>query len=607
MQKRGLIIGLIIFIFLLLPIVYGQESAEEFLDKCLSDAKSSVNVCGSVDEIISACKSQLDQKSQEVSKVKIDCRQTCANTYFGDPYNPGYSDCLNLCSSDAGKWFGNEHDNLDPDGEFIYWDSNSRDYEISLTDDFRSSCESSQTAQTTVADELQLVEDEIKQFDADRESIKDEMTELCKSVEGCKPGDRESPDFGDNIINDIIKIHSDSCLKGKCISMPITKATEILDRITDYNERVDSFNDKMGDSLSENSNLEAKLSITPFITLWDELKKGEENQQAKNQQTAVQTWQGEKRGDEFAAIPENAVHVSAEQDANLNENEFYTQLNELLSGKGKELSSEQVASAIKSYHAKLSAEQGQSVSIDLPKDSPVQSVVMVTTRQIQDAAITVTTIDEDALNKAVPLLAGKGVIGNPDYPTPILPLVPPTEQYTLKSYFKLDAKLADSSLPYYKEVFFNFVTRGTEAEAPRTKVLHYDENKKDWGPLPTQYYLVHDAYGRSRFTTHVPSFSYFAIVVEKEEKKANHGESYLIAAIIFGILTGFAIVRFRYQKAVKGDSNKEKIEGNSQKSKGNDIKVDANLKTIESDNTKNDAMVRKSLPSKKKKTDVTKE
>ena len=204
-------------------------------------------------------------------------------------------------------------------------------------------------------------------------------------------------------------------------------------------------------------------------------------------------------------VPENKAHVAATQDTNLNENEFYKQLQETLAGKA-EMSSEQVAAAIKSYKAKLAnLKAGQAVSVDLPKDSIIQNLVLVPAKAIKDDTISITVINEEQLNKAVPLLGGKGIIGNPDYPIPDSPAVPVPEKYTLKAYVKIDANVDAASAPRYKEGYFHFLAGIKEDEASRTKFLHYDNTNIVWGPTPSKYDFDQDK--NPRFTAKTPSFS----------------------------------------------------------------------------------------------------
>jgi len=151
------------------------------------------------------------------------------------------------------------------------------------------------------------------------------------------------------------------------------------------------------------------------------------------------------------------------------------------------------------------------------------------------------------------LLAGELSGGNPSYPAPILPLgAPPSDKYDIQEYLRVENKMANDkgSLPYYKEAFFNFVTGGTDQDAAKTKMLHYDEATHQWTPLPTQYATTHDAYGRIVFTSHTPSFSYFAIVTEKSSSSSVW--IWVVILVLIAVMIYFGI------KYLKRDKKKKK-------------------------------------------------
>jgi hypothetical protein len=286
----------------------------------------------------------------------------------------------------------------------------------------------------------------------------------------------------------------------------------------EQDRQVNDFNAAVETAISERSEIEILQELNRFNANLKNAAQQTEEASTEGEETSTPTKEAganpETSEDNFE-IPENKVHVSATQDANLDENEFYKQLEETLAGKA-ELSSEQVAAAIKSYKAKLAnLKEGQAVSVDLPKDSMIQNLVLVPAKPIKDDTISITVIDEEQLNKAVPLLGGKGIIGNPDYPIPDSPAVPVPEKYTLKAYVKIDAEVDAASAPRYKEGYFHFLAGIKEDEASRTKFLHYDNTNIVWGPTPSKYDFDQDK--NPRFTAKTPSFSYFAIVVEKEQ------------------------------------------------------------------------------------------
>jgi len=230
--------------------------------------------------------------------------------------------------------------------------------------------------------------------------------------------------------------------------------------------------------------------------------------------------------------PSEQGHIAAKQ-VDLNNNEIYNHIKDLFAENGG-ISAEQVASAIKSYEAKLNADQGEKINVGLPKGSSIQNIEAITAKSLQDATMTVTVIDEAALNKAVPLLGGKGIIGNPDYPIPRAPLGPPEiDKYLVKEYFSVENSMsadANPLVPFYEKAWFKFSLESSVEAAKNTVLLRYNKDANKWNPLPTQHILSVVPTGLYEFTAESPGTSYFAIVVEKQKSSA------MVGWIILGVI-----------------------------------------------------------------------
>ena len=285
--------------------------------------------------------------------------------------------------------------------------------------------------------------------------------------------------------------------------------------------------------------------------------------------------EGRTGGDKITPIPGNAKKLSVEEDKSLSANSFFNQLQEVLSGSGKEsLSGEQVAAAIKAYRARITnAQKGQAITVELPQRLMVQSMTAITAQPISDAVTTITLINEAELGKAVPLFEKKGIMGNPDYPIPRAPLGPPeSDKYLVKEYFKVDTSGEteyEVSKPFYERVWFKFTIESSVEAAKNTVLLRYDENTNKWNPLPTQHILSVVPTGLVQFTAESPGTSYFAIAVKKESSNTLKG-------ILFWTLALIAWITILFY-SLKSGTNKEYEKFKNAKSLNERISILQNL------------------------------
>jgi len=259
---------------------------------------------------------------------------------------------------------------------------------------------------------------------------------------------------------------------------------------------------------------------------------------------------GKIGGDSINPVPSSANKLSVEEDKDLLTNPFFSQLKGVLSGKDS-LSGEQVAAAIKAYRAKISnVQKGQAVTVELPQGLIVQSMTAITAQPIADAVTTITLIDEAEINKAVPLLGGKGIIGNPDYPIPQAPTGPPdVGQYLIRNYFAVYTSgetAYEAAQPFYERAWFKFSLESSVEAAKNTILLRYNEKTNKWNPLPTQHILSVAPQGLQQFTAESPGTSYFAIVVEKESGSSSW--TWIIILLVVAAAAGYYFIGMKKKR-----------------------------------------------------------
>jgi len=370
------------------------------------------------------------------------------------------------------------------------------------------------TAKPAAEDNSALLE-EWDRMSEEKSKILDDIEALCNSIKGCEAKDQRSSDFIDDIINQIINLHDESCKTGRCMSLPIQETVAIVDRVVKWNGRQFDL-EKRSVNFMKSQGTEG---YTGIISL-------------SNDGIAALRQMGQ------VAVTAIKVDVG----------------NSLLikSFSSVQLSEEQLASGIKSFDAKINANQGETVSVTLPKESSVRMVVGVAAKPLKDATMEVTTINEIELNKAVPILGGKGIIGNQDYNILNTPATPPQpNKYKIYEYFKVDTGAVEE---LFSSVDFTYTINGiAEDETKHANLLRYDESKKEWTELPTKFDSCE--LGLCSFVSTSPGTSYFAIVVDKETK--SFMSYFLRVLFLFAFVYGicFLIKRIKIEKNVKGIKN----------------------------------------------------
>ena len=229
-----LIAGLVLSILTALPGVSatparpytGASGLFDFIETCIG------NSC----DLIESCRSESYQKTSEVEGENNICVKKCSDEQdvcFAKQrtdYNVkcDFSQCYSGCYPYRQDW-NNHWGGTDYIADTNGW---ADDYFRAFT----SECEAAKPREAAET-EAQAEDEERNQLQAEVELLLDEIAGICLGIEGCKPGDRESPSYFNDIIDTISKLHSDSCDKGNCIKVPIDKLTNLADRIIDWNQR----------------------------------------------------------------------------------------------------------------------------------------------------------------------------------------------------------------------------------------------------------------------------------------------------------------------------------------------------------------------------------
>ena len=418
-----------------------------------------------------------------------------------------------------------------------YWDA-SIDYNT-----WKGKCD----AQAKVDVDLKALEEESNKLQAELDSLLDDITKICLGIEGCKPGNREDPDYINSIINDIIKLHSDSCSKGECIKVPITDLTNIADKIVAWNRREAAMESKISGLPAEAFESKTKETfesrvvhfnpdiLTPdiLINLKEEnakpVKESKLEQGSQSQETKKTLYE------KFALKEKRAVPGEISQAF-----DFY----------GKPIDSEKLKAGLSDSLPVVELQfivknlkEDHPFSAEMPEGLPLKKVILTPSGQISDATVTTTIID---ISKRQ-LLREQGI---PE---------PDPSHHELQYYLKIDTVVNKEETHPFKEALFEFFVPAPAVLTPdyydRVKVLRYIENNKEWIELPTE----RDKIIKCEFSfcgyAESPGTSYFAIVVEKETKSflSVFLRIIFLVGLVFGVY--YLVKRIREEKKMYGIKN----------------------------------------------------
>ncbi len=545
---------------LILPEAYAEKKMITQFENCISSKN-----CDSPDAVIIQCKNGLASKTKKMTEEVNPCQNGCVSVYqectnaciaacpsqdlnsgydysnchydcthSGSSCSDPYSNCFGDCSDDINEWWG-----LYGSGGTDY--SEMVDSELrGSVDKFTSKCEALNARQKSKA-ELQVLGDEENKLDAEIDGYLNELAQICLGIEGCKPGNKEDPEYINDILNSITKLHSDSCDRGKCIVAPIEKLEEIGDKIVDWNQRETDWESKISDLTQVPvGSKERALNPNVLSNLNQESQKTSNPAKTQGSGTIQEIGQGK-----VPRPPADATKSVAEKINDLATSDMV--LAELIKNGG--ITTDDIKK-ISAYRGNINLGKGQSAIIEPPSELGGPSMTVTAGRQA-DAAITIASFD----NKASVLLFNKKVIGSPGAPID----APLEKTYDINSYFKVDTKEqgvdvngpAGSAQSPFEDVWFSQNLKLKEDINPnQIKLLRWDENSGLWMKQPTYNEKRGDLFKMNAKPDHT---SYFAVVIEKVPTRL--GEGYLIAAILLGIVTSFVLFGFRYKKALKAENN----------------------------------------------------